>query len=86
MIGVKKINDFINKISYESLHDPSSHAYELTQYRVKILIDVLTERKKVLIENEFNKIDLNDEFLNSILSEKRIRILKKKKEKRHQIF
>lgn len=75
--GDKEVDDKVNKIAWDCLHSPKPHAYEITKYKLTLLLDILNDKKIKLMDEEFNKIDLDDGLLNSILSEKRIKKLKK---------
>ena len=77
--GDKEIDSIVNAIARDFLHKPHSHAYEITRFKLKILLDTLSDKRKKLLEEEFRKIDLDDTLLNNTLSTKRIKKLKEKK-------
>ncbi len=72
-------DSIVNEIAYDVLHSPHPHAYEITKFNLDILLNILKEKKNTMIIDEFNKIDLDDSLLNSVLSQKRIKKLKEKK-------
>ena len=61
------------------LHSPHPHAYEITKFKLKTLLNVLKARSRVLLNEEFDKIDLDDALLSATLSESRIKELKKQR-------
>lgn len=75
----KEINALVNSISYEVLHSLHPHAYEIPKFKLNILLNILNKRKNLLLDEQLEKIDLDDNLLNNILSEKRIKKLKKKR-------
>ena len=77
--GDKKIDDEVNNIANNVLHSPHPHAYEITKFKLKILLNVLNTKSSTLLDEEFNKIDLDDDFLSQSLSESRIKELKKQR-------
>ena len=76
----EEINYIVNKVASNVFHSPHPHAYEIMKFRLKILLNALNMKKKILLNDEFNKIDLDDNLLSETLSEKRIEKLKKKKQ------
>lgn len=75
----KEIENIVNKIAYKSRHTPHYHAYEITEFKLKILLDVINNKGETLLKEEFDKIDLNDPLIIYTLSEKRRKELKLKK-------
>ena len=76
----EEINYIVNKVASNVFHSPHPYAYEITKFRLKILLNALNMKKKILLNDEFSKIDLDDNLLSETLSEKRIEKLKKKKQ------
>lgn len=79
--GDEKIDYEVNSIANDVLHSPHPHAYEITKFKLKTLLNVLNTKSSTLLSEEFNKIDLDDDFLSQSLSESRIKELKKAKKK-----
>lgn len=77
--GDEEIDYKINKIASNVLHSPHPHAYEITKFKLKTLLNILNAKSRALLNEEFNKIDLDDTLLTESLSESRIKELKKKK-------
>lgn len=77
--GDEKIDYEVNSIANDVLHSPHPHAYEITKFKLKTLLNVLNTKSSTLLDEEFNKIDLNDDFLSQSLSESRIKELKKQR-------
>lgn len=77
--GDEEIDYIVNKVVNTVNHMPRPHAYEITKFRLKILLDVLIDKRRTLLKEEFDKIDLDDTLLIDNLSEDRIKELKKKK-------
>ena len=50
-----------------------------TKFKLKTLLNVLKARSRVLLYEEFDKIDLDDALLSETLSESRIKELKKRR-------
>lgn len=75
--GDEIIDYMVNKIASNVLHSPHPHAYEITKFKLKTLLNVLKARSRVLLNEEFDKIDLDDALLSETLSESRIKELKK---------
>ena len=69
----------VNKIASNVLHSPHPYAYEITKFKLKTLLNVLKARSRVLLNEEFDKIDLDDALLSETLSESRIKELKKRR-------
>lgn len=80
----KDIDDIVKKVASSVMHNPHPNAYEITKFKLNILKDTLNNKYKLFLKEEFNKIDLNDELLNNVLSEKRLIKLQAKKERRKQ--
>lgn len=66
--GDKEIDYIVNKVVRTVLHKPHPHAYEITNFRLKILVNVLTTKSRMLLKEEFDRIDLDDTFLTNTLS------------------
>lgn len=77
--GDGEIDYIVNKIVRDFLHTPHPHAYEITNFKLKTLLNVLNAKSKFLLNEEFEKIDLDDTLLSEILSENRIKELKKRR-------
>lgn len=77
--GDEDIDHKVNEVAGEVLHSPHPHAYEITKFKLKILLGVLKTKHTSLLDEEFDKIDLDDFLLSSSLSETRIRKLKEKR-------
>lgn len=77
--GDEKIDYLVNKIASNVLHSPHPHAYEITKFKLKTLLNVLNTKSRTLLKEEFDKIDLDDTLLSESLSESRIKELKKKR-------
>lgn len=77
--GDEEIDYMVNKIVSNVLHSPHPHAYEITKFKLKTLLNVLNVRSRVLLNEEFDKIDLDDALLSETLSESRIKELKKRR-------
>lgn len=77
--GNVEIDYKVNKIASNVLHSPNPHAYEITKFKLKTLLDVLNTKSRKLLKEEFDKIDLDDPLLSESLSESRIKELKKKR-------
>lgn len=77
--GDEEIDYIVNKIEHDVLHSPQPHAYEITKFKLKILLNVLYAKSDVLLNEEFGKIDLDDALLSETLSESRIKALKKRR-------
>lgn len=77
--GDEEIDYIVNEVINTVNHMPHPHAYEITKFRLKILLDVLINKRRTLLKEEFDKIDLDDTLLIDNLSEDRIKELKKKK-------
>ena len=77
--GDEEIDYMVNKIASNVLHSPHPQAYEITKFKLKTLLNVLKERSRVLLNEEFDKIDLDDALLSETLSESRIKELKKRR-------
>ncbi len=78
--GDKKIDDKVNDIAQSVLHSPQPHAYEVTHFKLDILLEILNNKKFLILNDIFNKIDLDNELLNSVLSIGRIKKLKSKRD------
>lgn len=74
--GDEVIDYKINSIASEVLHSPHPHAYEITKFKLKTLLNVLNTKSNTVLNEEFNKIDLDDDFLSQSLSKGRIKELK----------
>lgn len=68
--GDIEIDNIVNEVSKSVLHTPHPHAYEITGFKLEVLLKTLMHKKASLLEEEFNAIDLDDSLLNGILSEK----------------
>ena len=68
----------VDSIVYHVNHSPHPHAYEVEMFRLRILVMTLHKRYQELFNQEFSKIDLDDEELKKYLSEDRIQEIKKK--------
>lgn len=77
--GDEEIDYIVNKIASNVLHSPHPHAYEITKFKLKTLLNVLNTKSRTLLKEEFDKIDLDDTLLSESLSESRIKELKKKR-------
>ena len=77
--GNIEIDNIVNEVSKSVLHSPHPYAYEITKFKLEILLKALIHKKTLLLEEKFNDIDLDDNLLNGILSEKRIKKLKQRK-------
>lgn len=75
--GDEEIDYIVNKVASNFLHSPHPHAYEITEFRLKTLLGILNTKSSTLLNEEFNKIDLDDNLLSKTLSEKRMKKLKK---------
>lgn len=76
----KKIENIVNKIAYNSRHTPCYHAYEVTEFKLKILLDVIDNKSKTLLKEEFDKINLDDPLIICTLSKKRRKELERKQD------
>lgn len=81
----KEIDSIVNSVAKAVIHSPHPHAYEITSFQLKILLNCLNTKKEALLEEEFDKIDLDETLLNSVLSNERIKELKNKRTKSKQI-
>lgn len=77
--GDDEIDYIVNKVIHDVLHSPHPNAYEIKRFKLNILLNILNTKSKILLEDEFNKIDLDDSLLKNTLSENRIKELKKKR-------
>lgn len=77
--GDEEIDYIVNKIAHDVLHSPHPHAYEITKFKLKTLLNVLNAKSEVLLNEEFDKIDLDGALLSENLSESRIKELKKRR-------
>ena len=80
--GDKEINNIINFIRYVHQHTEHPHAYEMSKFKVDILRSILIKKKNSIMKKEIESIDLESEELNNILSEDRIKQLKRKLDKK----
>lgn len=77
--GDEEIDYIVNEIAHDVLHSPKPHAYEITKFKLKTLLNVLNAKSEVLLNEEFDKIDLDGALLSETLSESRIKELKKRR-------
>lgn len=77
--GDEIIDYEVNSIANDILHSPHPHAYEITKFKLKTLLNVLNTKSRTLLDEEFDKIDLDDAFLSQSISQSRIKELKKQK-------
>lgn len=77
--GNEEIDYMVNKIASNVRHSPHPHAYEITKFKLKTLLNVLKAKSKALLNEEFDKIDLDDALLSETLSESRIKELRKRR-------
>ena len=75
----EKIDYIVNKVANTVNHIPHPYAYEITRFKLKTLIEILRDKRRTILKEEFDKIDLDDTLLTDNLSEDRIKELKKKK-------
>lgn len=80
--GDDAIDYIVNKIVSNVRHKPNPHAYEVTKFRLKILLNILDNKRTSLLDRELEEIDLDNTLIISTLSEGRIRDLKKTLERR----
>ena len=78
--GNKEVDCIINYLSYNVYHSEHPHAYEINNLKLNILVDTICEKITKILHDEFDSIDLDDSNINNLLSEKRIKELKKKRE------
>lgn len=78
--GNKEVDCIINYLSYNVYHSEHPHAYEINNLKLNILVDTICEKITKILHDEFDNIDLDDSNINNLLSEKRIKELKKKRE------
>ena len=76
----KEIDNIVNKIAYNFRHTPHYHAYEITEFKLKILLDVIDNKSKTLLKEEFDKINLDDPLIIYSLSKKRRKELERKQD------
>lgn len=76
----KEIDNIVNKIAYNFRHTPHYHAYEITEFKLKILLDVIDNKSKTLLKEEFDKINLDDSLIICTLSKKRRKELERKQD------
>ena len=76
----KEIDNIVNKIAYNFRHPPHYHAYEITEFKLKILLDVIDNKSKTLLKEEFDKINLDDPLIIYTLSKKRRKELERKQD------
>lgn len=74
--GDIEIDNIVNEIAKNVIHSPHPHAYEITKFKLKILLNALINKRISLLGTEFNSIDLDNNLLNNVLSKKRIKRLK----------
>jgi len=77
--GDETMDFIVNKIAHNVLHSPKPHAYEVVSFKLRMLLNVLNDKRKALLGEAFSNIDLDDDLLNGVLSEERINELKKKR-------
>ncbi len=78
--GNKEIDNIVNTIAYNSRHTLRYHAYEVTEFKLKILLDVIDNKSKTLLKEEFDKINLDDPLIICALSKKRRKELERKQD------
>lgn len=74
----EEIDYIVNNVISSVIHSPHPNAYEITNFKLKILLNILKNKSKTLLKEELNKIDLDSVLLTNTLSKKRIKELKEK--------
>ena len=76
--GDEEINNIINIISHKHYHSEHPHAYEIAKFKMDILRKTLIKKRNLLLNKELGIIDLDSDEISSVLSDVRIKDLKKK--------
>lgn len=58
--GDEEIDSIVNAIIYESDHSEHPHAYEISSFKLKILLKTLREKRRELIRGDLDKMDVDD--------------------------
>ena len=57
--GDEEIDYIVNNVISSVIHSPHPNAYEITNFKLKILLNILKNKSKTLLKEELNKIDLD---------------------------
>ena len=78
--GDEEIDYIVNKVVYMSNHSAKPHAYEVTRFKLDLLLNILNYRRSSIIKRDIEKIDLEDDLIVNTLSKDLLNRIKERKE------